>query len=121
MQSSIMAPREIQFIISLPNTAGVSETIESQRKAAHSHAARSAHAKVRRQRIKQYQAQKRREGHGQSRDAKSLDGSQRELGLEMLSPLSTHRKDPFMILAKSLTSIEQMLFDHCMCSTNLDG
>lgn len=112
-----MATREIQFIISLPDTAGASGTTQSQRRAAHSHAARSAHAQVRRQRIKQYQAQKRREEHRQLEYGKALDELQSTFRPELLGHLPTHRKDPFMSLAKSLTPVEQMLFDHCTCST----
>lgn len=114
--NSAMASRELQFIISVPHSAGSSRPTDSQRKIARSHAARSAPAKARRLRTKQYQAQKLLEEHRRLDDANhTFERAQRVPGPEIVNLLSTHRKDPFMSFAKSLTAIEQMLFDHCMC------
>lgn len=92
---------ELQFIIASPQSVG-SGASESQRTIAHSHAARSAHARKRRLQTIQYQAQKRQR---QSQQHSSL-----------VSILPATRADPFMSFARSLNPVEPMLFDHCMSS-----
>ncbi|GES65383.1 hypothetical protein ATEIFO6365_0010030900 [Aspergillus terreus] len=82
---------ELQFIIASPQSVG-SGASESQRTTAHSHAARSAHARKRRLRTIQYQAQKRHSS--------------------LVSILPATRADPFMSFARSLDPVEPMLFDH---------
>lgn len=81
-----------------------------QRKLAHSHAARSAHAKARRLRTIQYQAQKSTGNQSGSTEKCVEQGFPKEL----ISILSADRKDPFMSFAIPLKPIEEMLFDHCM-------
>ncbi|KAL3471489.1 hypothetical protein BJX99DRAFT_237372 [Aspergillus californicus] len=93
-----MAPRPVQFIVN-PTSSD-----ESQQRLARSHAARSAHARARRLRTIQYQAQRRQEGEDRRHERVSETG--------LLSFLSAHRRDPFASCAKPLRAIEQRLFDH---------
>lgn len=111
-----MGPPSVEFIIvssNSPEEAARSAT--KQRKLAHSHAARSAHAKTRRLRTIQYQAQKNSrkesglvEQYDEQMPPKALPQAQ------LTSFLSANRKDPFMSFARSLNPIEEMLFDQCM-------
>ncbi|RAH44600.1 uncharacterized protein BO95DRAFT_454120 [Aspergillus brunneoviolaceus CBS 621.78] len=99
-----MAHREVSFIIS---TSQPTKATESQRRIALSHAARSAHAKARRLRTLQYQAQKRHERHARlSQETPDLPIT----GLDMFLPAD--RTDPFMSFARTLSPTEQFLFDH---------
>ncbi|RQM06588.1 hypothetical protein DH86_00001211 [Scytalidium sp. 3C] len=78
------------------------------RRAAQSHAARSAHALTRRRRTIQHQAQKQ-----QAKDSQAIThrvDSSRELGL--ISQLSADRKDPFMSFVAPFKPIEHFLLDH---------
>ncbi|RAH78861.1 hypothetical protein BO86DRAFT_421239 [Aspergillus japonicus CBS 114.51] len=99
-----MAPREVPFIIS---TFHPTKVTESQRRIALSHAARSAHAKTRRLRTLQYQAQKRQAHHA------SLSRETQDLPITTLDTfLPADRTDPFMSFARVLDPTEQFLFDH---------
>jgi hypothetical protein len=110
-----MGPPRVQFIMVSSNTPKeAARSGTQQRKLAHSHAARSAHAKARHLRTIQYQAQK--------RSAKQSDPAEKcvEEGFPMgpkshlIRILSADRKDPFMSFATPLKPVEEMLFDHCM-------
>lgn len=103
-----MPSRELQFIITAPEAA-ISPT--SQQRIARSHAARSAHARARRLRTSQYQAQKKREW---------LDDVKCRLNrpTDIVTVLPASRKDPFTSFARVLKPLEQMLFDHCMFDQN---
>ncbi|KAJ5808552.1 hypothetical protein N7474_009821 [Penicillium riverlandense] len=97
-----MPSRELQFIITAPE-AGASSS--SQQRVARAHAARTAHAKARRLRTSQYQAQKKRE--------ELIDASRRFNRLtEIVTVLPASRKDPFTSFARPLQPLEQRLFDH---------
>ncbi|PYH76627.1 hypothetical protein BO82DRAFT_295728 [Aspergillus uvarum CBS 121591] len=99
-----MAPREVPFIIS---TFHPTKATESQRRIALSHAARSAHAKARRLRTLQYQAQKKQEYHA------SLSRETQGLPITALDTfLPAGRTDPFISFARVLDPTEQFLFDH---------
>ncbi|OJJ98375.1 hypothetical protein ASPACDRAFT_44878 [Aspergillus aculeatus ATCC 16872] len=99
-----MAHREVPFIIS---TSQPTKATESQRRIALSHAARSAHAKTRRLRTLQYQAQKRQERHAR------LSQENPDLPIAELDTfLPADRTDPFMSFARVLNPTEQFLFDH---------
>lgn len=103
-----MPSRELQFIITAPEAATSST---SQRRVARAHAARTAHAKERRLRTSQYQAQKKRE---------ELNDTQRRFSrlTEVATALPASRRDPFTSFARPLKLFEQMLFDHCMFGRN---
>ncbi|KAL4794082.1 hypothetical protein BDV19DRAFT_205524 [Aspergillus venezuelensis] len=106
-----MAP--IQFIVcSAPSTIP-SGPAESRK--ARSHAARSAHAKVRRQRTIQYQSQK-AQGGRKALDLSNHITSSRPIGGDPIHPLSYHRRDPFMTCARRLKPNEEVLFDHYVIS-----
>lgn len=106
-----MPLQELQFITTAPEA--VSSTA-SQQRVARSHAARSAHARVRRLRTSQYQAQKKREwlNDMNCRLNRSTD---------IVTILPASRKDPFNSLARPLKPMEQMLFDHCMFDQNISS
>ncbi|CAL5867806.1 uncharacterized protein PFLUO_LOCUS2027 [Penicillium psychrofluorescens] len=97
-----MPPRELQFIITASDAATSST---SQLRVARAHAARMAHAKARRLRTSQYQAQKKRE---ELNDANRRFNRLTEVG----TVLPASRKDPFTSFARPLQPLEQMLFDH---------
>lgn len=89
---------------------------ESQQRITRSHAARSAHARVRHRRMIEYQAQKR----GRRDIRETVMGSYPGLPGRALSGVSTllsaDRRDSFLSFARGLNPIEQFLFDHCMAS-----
>jgi hypothetical protein len=116
-----MAPHELQFIISSAPSSNSSKGA-SLRTAARSHAARSAHARARRLRTIEYQAQKSRERNRPSNIADNAEPCDLP-GCGPRDALSYHRRDPFMACAKQLKPFEQMLFDHCMfhCSSHFHG
>ncbi|KAL4952395.1 hypothetical protein BDW69DRAFT_167837 [Aspergillus filifer] len=103
-----MAPKTIQFIVCSTPSTTTSGLAESRK--ARSHAARSAHAKVRRLRTIEYQAQKTREGR------RALESNyitlSRSIGGDPIHPLCYHRRDPFMTCARPLKPNEEVLFDH---------
>ncbi|KAJ5266845.1 hypothetical protein N7478_009653 [Penicillium angulare] len=103
-----MPSRELQFIITAPEAA---TSTTSQQRVARSHAARSAHARARRLRTSQYQAQKKREW---------LNDVNCRLNrpTNIVTALPASRKDPFTSFARLLQPLEQMLFDHCMFDRN---
>jgi hypothetical protein len=111
-----MAPQKLQYIINSAHSTGLEPT-PAQRKTARSHAARAAHAKERRQRTLQYQAQKRREeGIRILQDDTQTGPSALVLPTpKIITPLSASRRDPFMSHARKLQPIEEILFDHCTC------
>ncbi|KAL4967087.1 uncharacterized protein BDV14DRAFT_31949 [Aspergillus stella-maris] len=108
-----MAPKSIQFIVSSASSTNTSGPAESRK--ARSHAARSAHAKVRRQRIIEYQSKKAREGRKELELSKYITSS-RPIGGDPIHPLSYHRRDPFMSCARRLEPNEEVLFDHYVIS-----
>ncbi|KAJ5762833.1 hypothetical protein N7533_001514 [Penicillium manginii] len=97
-----MPLREVQFIITAPETAKLSKP---QQRVARSHAARSAHARERRLRTSQYQAQNKREWLNKMNFSLSKPA-------EIVTVLPASRKDPFTSFARPLILLEQMLFDH---------
>jgi hypothetical protein len=111
-----MGPPRVQFIlVSSNNSAEATRAATRQRKLAHSHAARSVHAKARRLRTIQYQAQKHSTKHGGSVERSVEQGPPKEhQKAQLITLLSADRKDPFMSFATPLNPIEEMLFDHCM-------
>ncbi|KAL4866201.1 hypothetical protein BDV12DRAFT_173266 [Aspergillus spectabilis] len=98
-----MAPNQVQFIIDPCVASHTASSVRAQRSLARSHAARSAHARARRMRTIQYQAQKAQD---------SSSDSPRHLDESPTSVLSYHRRDPFRSYARSLNPIEEMLLDH---------
>lgn len=110
-----MAPQKLQYIIKSAHPTGPDST-SIQRKTARSHAARAAHAKERRQRTLQYQAQKRREEGIQTTRDETDTEPQSALHLttpKVITLLPASRRDPFMSYARKLRPIEEILFDHC--------
>ncbi|KAL4940595.1 hypothetical protein BDV06DRAFT_18439 [Aspergillus oleicola] len=104
-----MAPWGIQFIVtSAPSTSTAGPT-ESRK--ARVHAARSAHARARRLRTIEYQAQKAREG-GKELELANHIQSFHPIGCGPNHQLSYHRRDPFMSCARRLRPNEEVLFDH---------
>lgn len=113
----------IQFISSYPGNPASSDI---QRKA-HSHAARTAHAKARRLRTASYQAGKHKCRLQEDQGANALETmpscgelaavacfENAESALDYpLSLLAADRKDPFCSFAKSFDPIEHFLLDHC--------
>ncbi|KAL4999460.1 hypothetical protein BDV10DRAFT_164897 [Aspergillus recurvatus] len=96
----------MQFIHNSAPAQEASSTA-SQRSLARSHAARSAHARARRLRTIQYQAQKAQEAQ------KEQGGEHAEAPRYVsLHALSYHRRDPFASSARRLGPMEQMFFDH---------
>lgn len=112
-----MAPSRVQFIIVSSNSPEKdAQSATKQRKIAHSHAARTAHAKARRLRTIQYQAQKASRKQSQSGSVEDgvEQGPPKELPkAQLVSLLSADRRDPFMSFATPLKPLEEMLFDHC--------
>ncbi|KAL4899905.1 hypothetical protein BDW74DRAFT_183226 [Aspergillus multicolor] len=110
-----MPAQKLQFIHS--TTASVADSTAAQRRLARSHAARSTHAKERRLRTIQYQAQKAQKAK------KAREANERSTlptagyGMDELNPdpnhlLSYHRRDPFASWVRKLGPLEEMLFDH---------
>lgn len=95
-------PRQFQFVaVSNPTGPVPSES----RKLSHSHATRNAHARERRLRMERYQ-----------RETRLSTLKQNSTVVEIPSPLVQmpgHGKDPFAALARSLSSQEYFLLDHC--------
>ncbi|KAF3394304.1 hypothetical protein F1880_004762 [Penicillium rolfsii] len=109
-----MGPARVQFIlVSSNDPEEATGSAPRQRTLAHSHAARSAHAKARRLRTIQYQAQKNlvKQGGlvGSSVEEKPLKEHPKT---QLITILSANRKDPFTSFATSLKPMEEMLFDH---------
>jgi len=97
--------RQFQFVtVSNPTEPAWTEA----RKSIHSHVMRQAHAKKRRLQTQRYQ------------NESVICGTKQDLTIfksVLSSPLSqvfTNSKDPFSSLARSLTSDEYFLLDHCM-------
>lgn len=112
---TVMAPQKLQYIINSAHSTGP-ESTSAQRKTARSHAARAAHAKERRQRTLQYQAQKRREEENKTTRDETDTAPQSALHSttpNIITLLSASRRDPFMSYARKLQPIEEALFDHC--------
>ncbi|RAH53642.1 hypothetical protein BO85DRAFT_523329 [Aspergillus piperis CBS 112811] len=107
-----MAQREAPFINVTLAPKEKAALTESQQRITRSHAARSAHARVRHRRMMEYQAQKR--GRIDTRDGviSSCTGFPSSARLEIATVLSSDRRDPFQSFARGLTSLEQFLFDH---------
>ncbi|KAL4978828.1 hypothetical protein BDW66DRAFT_4996 [Aspergillus desertorum] len=102
----MMKSQVLQFIHNSAPGQSASSTA-TQRKLARSHAARSTHARARRLRTIQYQAQK-------AQDAEKALGGEDAQGPRygLLHELSYHRRDPFASSARRLRPMEQMFFDH---------
>lgn len=111
---SKMAEREVPFINVTLVPKEKATLTESQQRITRSHAARSAHARVRHRRMMEYQAQKRGRIDTQDGVISSRTGFQSSAQLEIATVLSSNRRDPFHSFARGLTSLEQFLFDHCM-------
>ena len=119
---------EIQFInMSHPSHAGSAESL----KRAHSRAARTAHAKARRLRMEQYQAQhdgsrwKRRDTEGVPEDPPEGTTKQRRASRTLaptaevgrspgpMSVLDPFREDPFASSERHMNRTERFLMDYC--------
>jgi hypothetical protein len=105
---------EIQFIYSShPGLPGV-KSAETQRRV-HSHAAWSAHAKARRQRLLKYQAIK--ASSNSEDDTQLCTKAAAEVGIATISSpislLGSGRRDPFASFARHLIPIEDFLLDYC--------
>lgn len=105
---------EIQFIYSSHAGLPGVKSAETQRQV-HSHAARAAHAKVRRQRLLKYQAIK---ASSHSKDEAQLSTrAAAEVGIAIVSSpislLGSSRRDPFASFARHLNPIEGFLLDYC--------
>jgi hypothetical protein len=109
-----MGPPRTQFIlVSSNDPEEATRSATRQRKLAHSHAARSAHAKARRLRTIQYQAQKNSTKQGGLVEISvKLGPWKAHPNTPLVTILSADRKDPFMSFATPLKPIEEMLFDH---------
>ncbi|RDW92704.1 uncharacterized protein DSM5745_00026 [Aspergillus mulundensis] len=108
-----MPAQKLQFIHS--TSAPQADPTASQRRLARSHAARSTHAKERRLRTMQYQAQKAEKAREAARRAPApvhTAGFEHGLTPQPNHILSYHRRDPFASSVRSLGPMEQMLFDH---------
>ncbi|KAL4805148.1 hypothetical protein BDV18DRAFT_161546 [Aspergillus unguis] len=115
-----MPSRDFQFVFtSTPSLVESTSSSSPQKRLARSHAARSAHAKIRRQRTIEYQAQKAQEAAETRRTrpaitSPGIDPSKSLAGLT--NPLCYHRRDPFQTCARRLRPTEEMLFDHYLTS-----
>ncbi|RAK90810.1 hypothetical protein BO79DRAFT_169836 [Aspergillus costaricaensis CBS 115574] len=107
-----MAEREVPFINVTLVPKEKATLTESQQRITRSHAARSAHARVRHRRMTEYQAQKR--GRRDTRDSVfSIYPSFRDsVSPGVVTILSADRRDPFHCFARGLNSLEHFLFDH---------
>jgi hypothetical protein len=115
----------IQFI----HHTGPGEVVSAaSRRKAHSHAARTAHAKTRRLRTIEYQSAKvqRVVNDGETStinttvisNAQTSGDQDRYTHPSPLSLLTSDRRDPFHSFARRLRPLEHFLLDHCM---SLDG
>lgn len=111
-----MAEREVPFINVTLVPKEKATLTESQQRITRSHAARSAHARVRHRRMIEYQAQKR--GRRDTRDSvfSSYPSFRDSVSPGVVTILSADRRDPFHCFARGLNSLEHFLFDHCMAS-----
>ncbi|KAL5338157.1 hypothetical protein BJX70DRAFT_398871 [Aspergillus crustosus] len=100
-----MPPQHIQFIFDSTPASNPAGSNGDQRSLARAHAARSAHAKARRLRTAQYQAQKAPEDTSDSSSPHYSSESPN-------SVVSYYRRDPFNSLAKGLNPTEELLLDH---------
>ncbi|PYI01598.1 hypothetical protein BO78DRAFT_246423 [Aspergillus sclerotiicarbonarius CBS 121057] len=107
-----MAQWEVPFINVTLDSKEDAGLTESQQRIAHSHAARSAHARVRRLRTMQYQAQKQEKRRTLESITSSSDEIEHNAGLGIITVLSADRRDPFMSFARRLDPMEQFLFDN---------
>lgn len=87
-----------------------------QGRRAHSHAAREAHAKVRRQRVLEYRAARTRTRADED-DSKACT-TELQTDPAVFVPvglLGSGRRDPFRSYARPLNSTEDFLLDYCKC------
>ncbi|KAJ5833404.1 transcriptional regulator family: Fungal Specific TF [Penicillium riverlandense] len=108
---------EFQFIhTSQPGVPGVASA-EKQR-LVHSHAARAAHAKARRQRLVEYRAIKTRSGSEDERQPFSTAAAETAIAVipSPLGFLGSDRRDPFASFARRLNPIEDFLLDYYMAN-----
>ncbi|GKZ26839.1 hypothetical protein AbraIFM66951_003568 [Aspergillus brasiliensis] len=106
-----MTQRETPFINVTLAPKEKAALTEPQRRTTRSHAARSAHARVRHRRMMEYQAQK-RERDTRDNVTRSYPGIRESASLGIVTVLSADRRDPFMSFARGLDPMEQFLFDH---------
>ncbi|KAK1853586.1 hypothetical protein CCHR01_03795 [Colletotrichum chrysophilum] len=104
---------DIQFIHSHEKSTLGAKSAEAQRQV-HSHAARAAHAKTRRQRVIQYQATKaiRNDFNGKQPPARAADEVQVYVISGPIAPLGCCRRDPFATFARRLSPTEDFLLDY---------
>jgi hypothetical protein len=117
-------PGKIHFMSS--SYSGGAVTAEAQR-IAHSHAARTAHAKARHLSMMKYQAGKTRQTSEGSQKVVERGNEPRDSALLLLDAIKTEelvlpspvsllasdRRDPFNSFARSFEPIEHFLLDHC--------
>lgn len=105
---------EIQFIFSSHSGLHGVKSAETQRRV-HSHAARAAHAKARRQRLLNYQDIE--DGRNSEDKTQLSTKTTAQVGLNtILSPISllgSGRRDPFASFARHLNPMEDFLLDYC--------
>ncbi|KAL4926199.1 uncharacterized protein BDV17DRAFT_160110 [Aspergillus undulatus] len=106
-----MASHGFQFVVNSAQSATNTSPPSSQR-IARAHAARSAHARARRQRTIEYQAQKARNGHHKEPGCTHNAESSCPLVSGPNRLLTYHRRDPFMSCVRKLKPTEEVLFDH---------
>ncbi|KAH9230913.1 hypothetical protein K456DRAFT_39204 [Colletotrichum gloeosporioides 23] len=104
---------DIQFIHSHEKSTLGAQSAEAQRRV-HSHAARAAHAKTRRQRVIQYQATKaiRNDFNGKQPPSRAADEVQVSVISGPIAPLGCGRRDPFASFARRLSPTEDFLLDY---------
>ncbi|KAJ5570232.1 uncharacterized protein N7459_009662 [Penicillium hispanicum] len=108
-----MPSQQLQFINETSRLTGATGSPQSQRKIARSHAARSVHAKVRRLRTIQYQAQKNHEQEIRLQQPRSGSPTPRAaFNVGLVTLLSAGRKDPFGSAARPVKPLENRLLDH---------
>lgn len=105
---------EIQFIHSTQLRAPGVASAEMQR-LVHSHAARAAHAKVRRQSLIEYQAVKSSSGSEDERRPLSTAAAEKAMAAipSPLGLLGSDRRDPFASFPRRLNPAEYYLLDYC--------
>jgi hypothetical protein len=108
---------KIEFVLS--SSPGSLETVSAEvQRRVHSHAARAAHAKARRQRLIEYQKLKATGVLEDGHQALAKDGV--ETGILVLpspvGPLVSERRDPFASFARRLNPTEEFLVDYCKSS-----
>lgn len=85
------------------------------RRRVHSHAAREAHARTRRQRVIQYQATKASGNTWNGGQCSGIDAAEVQVSVisSPIALLGSGRRDPFGSFARRLSPTEDFLLDYC--------